>query len=38
MLEAMIAATQEESWDKTKERYDRLDELFDTTRLFRKFS
>ena len=38
VLEAMIAATQEESWDKTKERYDRLDELFDTTRLFRKFS
>ncbi|EAQ43244.1 MAG: RpiR family transcriptional regulator [Roseobacter sp. MedPE-SWde] len=38
LLEAMIAATQEESWDKTKERYDRLDELFDTTRLFRKFS
>ena len=38
LLEAMIAATQEESWDKTKERYDRLDELFDMTRLFRKFS
>ena len=38
LLEAMIAATQEESWDKTKDRYDRLDELFDTTRLFRKFS
>lgn len=38
LLEAMIAATQEESWDKTKDRYDRLDELFDMTRLFRKFS
>ncbi|UWP89775.1 MurR/RpiR family transcriptional regulator [Aliiroseovarius crassostreae] len=38
LLEAMITATQEESWDKTKERFDRLDELFDMTRLFRKFS
>ena len=38
LLEAMIAATQEESWDETRERYERLDELFDMTRLFRKFS
>lgn len=38
LLEAMIAATQEESWDETKERYERLDALFDMTRLFRKFS
>ncbi|MQQ10249.1 SIS domain-containing protein [Epibacterium sp. SM1979] len=37
LLEAMIAATQEESWDETKARYDRLDDLFDLTRLFRKF-
>ncbi|MDE4134858.1 MurR/RpiR family transcriptional regulator [Phaeobacter sp. QD34_3] len=38
LLEAMIAATQEEGWDETRERYERLDELFDMTRLFRKFS
>lgn len=37
LLEAMIAATQEQSWSETKERYDRLDDLFDLTRLFRKF-
>ncbi|KAE9628232.1 MurR/RpiR family transcriptional regulator [Parasedimentitalea maritima] len=38
LLEAMIAATQEEGWSETRDRYDRLDELFDMTRLFRKFS
>lgn len=37
LLEAMIAATQEESWDETRTRYERLDDLFDMTRLFRKF-
>jgi len=38
LLEAMISATQEEGWDETRERYERLGELFDMTRLFRKFS
>jgi DNA-binding MurR/RpiR family transcriptional regulator len=38
LLEALIAATQEQSWPQTKDRYDRLDELFDMTRLFRKFT
>ena len=37
LLEAMIAATQEERWEETKDRYERLDDLFDLTRLFRKF-
>lgn len=37
LLEAMIAATQEKSWDETRARYERLDDLFDLTRLFRKF-
>lgn len=36
MLEAMIAATQEQSWPETRKRYDGLDELFDMTRLFHK--
>ena len=36
LLEALIAATQEQSWPQTRDRYDRLDELFDMTRLFRK--
>ena len=38
LLEALIAATQEKNWPRTRERYERLDELFDTTKLFRKFS
>lgn len=38
LVEALIAATQEKSWPETKDRYDRLDELFDMTRLFRKFT
>lgn len=38
LLEALIAATQEEKWPETRDRYERLDELFDVTRLFRKFS
>jgi len=38
MVEALIAATQEKCWPETQDRYDRLDELFDMTRLFRKFT
>ncbi len=38
LLEALIAATQEERWPETRERYEKLDELFDVTRLFRKFT
>lgn len=36
LLEALIAATQEECWPETRDRYERLDALFDMTRLFRK--
>ncbi|WP_323764442.1 MurR/RpiR family transcriptional regulator [Marinovum sp.] len=36
LLEALIAAVQEEAWPETKARYDRLDRLFEQTRLFRK--
>lgn len=36
MLEALIAATQERNREETGERFDRLDALFDLTRLFRK--
>lgn len=36
LLEALIAAAQEQRWPETRERYERLDELFDLTRLFRK--
>ncbi|TDK41342.1 MurR/RpiR family transcriptional regulator [Antarcticimicrobium luteum] len=35
LLEALIAATQEVCWPETRDRYDRLDALFDMTRLFR---
>ncbi len=38
LLEALIAAAQEEKWPETRDRYERLDELFDITRLFRKFT
>ena len=38
LLEAMIAAVQEKIWPETRARFERLDELFDMTRLFRKFS
>lgn len=37
LLEAMIAGVQEHRWPQTRDRYERLDELFDMTRLFRKF-
>lgn len=36
LLEALIAAVQERRWPETQARYDRLDELFDAVRLFRK--
>jgi DNA-binding MurR/RpiR family transcriptional regulator len=38
LLEALIASVQEARWPETRERFAQLDELFDTTRLFRKFS
>lgn len=37
LLEAMIASVQEQCWPDTRDRYERLDELFDMTHLFRKF-
>lgn len=36
LLEALIAAAQEEAWPATRDRFDRLDSLFEQTRLFRK--
>ncbi len=38
LLETMIAAVQEQRWPEARDRYERLDELFDMTSLFRKFS
>ena len=38
LLEALIAATSEVRWPDTRERFERLDGLFDMTRLFRKFT
>lgn len=37
ILEALIAAVQTETWDETEDRMKTLEDLFDTTRLFRKF-
>ncbi|WP_425072758.1 MurR/RpiR family transcriptional regulator [Sagittula sp. S175] len=36
LLEALIAAAQEEAWPVTRERFEKLDGLFEETRLFRK--
>ncbi len=36
LLEALIAATQEVCWPETKARYERLENLFDMTRLFKQ--
>ncbi|WP_417722114.1 MurR/RpiR family transcriptional regulator [Salipiger sp.] len=36
LLEALIAAAQENRWPDARERFERLDSLFELTRLFRK--
>ncbi|WP_210242846.1 MurR/RpiR family transcriptional regulator [Pararhizobium mangrovi] len=36
LLEAMIAAIQEENWPRARARYDRLEDLFDRMNLFRR--
>ena len=38
IVEALIAAVQTASWDETRDRMKTLEELFDETRLFRKFT
>ena len=37
LLETLIAAAQNHDWDGTKDRMERLEEMFDRTGLFRKF-
>ncbi|MBL4615514.1 MAG: MurR/RpiR family transcriptional regulator [Magnetovibrio sp.] len=37
ILETIIAAVQTENWDKTKDRIKALEDLFDRTKLFKKF-
>jgi len=36
LLEALIAAVQEADWPQTRNRYERLDAIFDAARLFEK--
>lgn len=38
VVEALIAAVQSENWEETKARMKSLEELFDQTKMFRKFS
>ena len=38
LAETLIAALQERSWDESRARVERLEDLFDQTRLFRKFT
>ena len=37
IIEAIIAAVQNQTWDETRERMNVLEELFDKTKLFKKF-
>ncbi|MCZ4282543.1 MurR/RpiR family transcriptional regulator [Kiloniella laminariae] len=37
LVEAVIAAVQNETWDETKDRMKILEELFDQTKMFKKF-
>lgn len=37
IIEALIAAVQTENWAETKDRMNQLEELFDRTKLFKKF-
>lgn len=38
LIEALVAAVQTATWDETRQRMKTLEELFDETRLFRKFT
>ena len=38
LLETLIAEVQEMSWDKTRQRMEELEDMFDRTRFFRKFT
>ncbi len=38
LVETLIAALQERVWDTSRARVERLEEMFDATRLFRKFT
>lgn len=38
LVETMIAAVQDVNWEATKERNERLEQMFDQTKLFRKFT
>ena len=38
ILEALIAAVQTERWEETRDRMKTLEQLFDRTKLFRKFT
>ena len=37
LLETMIAAVQKLNWDRTRDRFEELEDMFDETKLFRKF-
>jgi DNA-binding MurR/RpiR family transcriptional regulator len=38
LVESMISAVQNLNWEKTKDRMEELDDIFDKTKLFRKFT
>ncbi|WP_069298707.1 MurR/RpiR family transcriptional regulator [Neptunicoccus sediminis] len=38
LVESVIAAIQDQNWAQTKERTERLEDMFDQTKLFRKFT
>ena len=38
LVESMISAIQTLTWDSTRDRMEELEEIFDKTKLFRKFT
>jgi DNA-binding MurR/RpiR family transcriptional regulator len=38
LLETMISSVQDLKWDETKQRMETLEDMFDQTKLFRKFT
>jgi DNA-binding MurR/RpiR family transcriptional regulator len=38
LIESMISAVQDRKWQSTKDRMEELEDIFDKTKLFRKFT
>ncbi|MFT6933616.1 MAG: hypothetical protein ACJAXT_002326, partial [Paracoccaceae bacterium] len=38
LVETMISSVQDLNWDDTKDRIEKLEDMYDKTKLFRKFT